>query len=170
MITYGLYWNKPQRVFTPTIFFDSSSCSEETREQILNACENGRLRGFRSTMEVSEWQVLSGAIAGAIGAAIFGGIHVLAWNFAFPTTIELICWRCASVYLTIVSLASVPLAYLEDHSSKTVETGVDRLVNFFLCLYIVARLFILVEIFRTLFFLPAGSFVSTWSTNLPHFS
>jgi len=39
----------------------------------------------------------------------------------------------------------------------------------FLVPYILARLFLLVEIFRTLGFLPPDAFVDTWSGSLPHF-
>lgn len=114
-----------------------------------------------------------------VGAAIFGGIHVIAWNFAFPTTIELIGWRCASVYSTAFPLGFAILVGL-----TAVLDGYEYLLHyrlyntlvyvalFLVCLatflYLVARLFILVEIFRTLFFLPAGSFVSTWASNIPH--
>jgi hypothetical protein len=39
----------------------------------------------------------------------------------------------------------------------------------FLVPYILARLFLLVEVFRTLGFLPPDAFVDTWSGSLPHF-
>ena len=42
-------------------------------------------------------------------------------------------------------------------------------VGGFLVPYILARLFLLVEIFRTLGFLPPHAFVDTWSGSLPHF-
>jgi len=35
-------------------------------------------------------------------------------------------------------------------------------------LYVMARLFLLVEIFRTLCFLPSDAYISTWTTNIPH--
>ena len=35
-------------------------------------------------------------------------------------------------------------------------------------MYAVARLFILVEAFRTLYFLPPAAFISSWASNLPH--
>ena len=38
----------------------------------------------------------------------------------------------------------------------------------FLIPYILARLFLLVEIFRTLCFLPPDAFVDTWSGSFPH--
>ena len=34
--------------------------------------------------------------------------------------------------------------------------------------YVVARLFLMFEVFRTLFFLPPGAFVATWSSSIPH--
>jgi hypothetical protein len=108
---------------------------------------------------------------------IFGGIHVIAWNFAFPTTIELIGWRCASVYLTASSLGLlmsywIPIMnhqhLLRDGLFSALGVVAALPLCFLFYLYILARLFILVEIFRTLFFLPAGSFVSTWASNIPH--
>ncbi|KAF3761385.1 hypothetical protein M406DRAFT_281352, partial [Cryphonectria parasitica EP155] len=33
----------------------------------------------------------------AISSMVFGGLHCLAWNFDFPTRVELICWRVASL-------------------------------------------------------------------------
>jgi hypothetical protein len=39
----------------------------------------------------------------------------------------------------------------------------------FLVPYILARFFLLVEVFRTLCFLPPDAFVDTWSGSLPHF-
>jgi hypothetical protein len=35
-----------------------------------------------------------------LGAALFGRIHVGAWNSDFPSRIGLIFWRCASIYST----------------------------------------------------------------------
>jgi hypothetical protein len=37
-------------------------------------------------------------------------------------------------------------------------------------LYIVSRMFLIVEIFRTLFFLPSKVYISTWSSSVPHIS
>jgi hypothetical protein len=38
----------------------------------------------------------------------------------------------------------------------------------FLLPYILARLFLMVEIFRSLFFLPPDAFIDTWSGSFPH--
>jgi hypothetical protein len=57
---------------------------------------------------------------------------------------------------------------------ETTRTWLKRGMAFlcvvvFLVPYILARLFLLVEIFRTLGFLPPDAFVDTWSGSLPHF-
>jgi hypothetical protein len=41
---------------------------------------------------------------------------------------------------------------------------------FFGSLYVLARAFLLVEIFRTLFYLPEDAYVTTWASNFPHVS
>jgi hypothetical protein len=34
---------------------------------------------------------------------------------------------------------------------------------------VIARLFIIVEVFRSLYYLPPENYVNTWATNIPHF-
>jgi hypothetical protein len=57
---------------------------------------------------------------------------------------------------------------------KTTRAWLKGVIAFFcvvvlLVPYILARLFLLVEVFRTLGFLPPDAFVDTWSGSLPHF-
>ncbi|KAL7957756.1 hypothetical protein V8C34DRAFT_284720 [Trichoderma compactum] len=126
----------------------------------------------------------------AFYAALFGGIHAVAWNFAFPTTVELMLWRWLSIYITAAPLCAWLLFRVENilHTfpgpleiSYFTEKDLLRLriyppiaffvksiAYLFLFLYVLARLFILVEMFRTLCFLPTGSYISTWTTNIPH--
>lgn len=99
------------------------------------------------------------------GATVFGGIHVGAWNFEFPTRIELIFWRCASVFTAAFGL-TIPLSALPMFLKR--EEEIRFLLPPLAFLYIMARLFLLVEIFRSLCFLPPDAYVSTWTTNIPH--
>jgi hypothetical protein len=198
VIINGLYWYKPQRVSTPITITCESHTEEGTHATFIETpdemdSEETELEEKEEEGEEEEekynqirfWIPLPGIDicyiwssramrAAAIGTAIFGGVHVIAWNFAFPTKTELICWRCASVYS-----AAFPLSWefllgmqraMEAHNVSEETNYIVRVLieATFLPLYIVARLFILVEIFRTLFFLPAGSFVSTWASNIPH--
>lgn len=51
-----------------------------------------------------------------ITSLVFGGLHCIAWNFEFPTRIELLCWRVASLLsATLPALAlglSMGMSYL----------------------------------------------------------
>jgi hypothetical protein len=111
-------------------------------------------------------------IAGSVlGGTLFGGIHCLAWNFSFPTYTELVLWRICSIVTTVIAVLSVycnlQWSYyngwaerLEDRTARRVYGPV--LLVCFVFPYIMARLFLLVEIFRSLFFLPPEAFVDTW--------
>ena len=104
----------------------------------------------------------------AFGATLFGGIHIGAWNFEFPSRIELILWRCASVtsaaFGPIFFILVIPLMdFLEEAGLKG---GILSPICTFL--YVIARLFLLVETFRTLCFLHPDAYISTWTTNIPH--
>ncbi|PYH90481.1 hypothetical protein BO71DRAFT_443866 [Aspergillus ellipticus CBS 707.79] len=49
-----------------------------------------------------------------LGAVAFGAVHLAAWNFAFPTRVELILWRSAALYCTGCMPAFLFLVYLDD--------------------------------------------------------
>jgi hypothetical protein len=112
-----------------------------------------------------------------IGSAIFGAIHITAWNFAFPTSTERVIWRVASIYCTspgfLFVVMAVCLGMVQD--SEILPPG-DLLDNIFIrafriiCFgYVVVRLFLIVETFRTLCFLPPSAYIATWaSSNVPH--
>ena len=46
-------------------------------------------------------------VAMALSTAVFGGLHYLAWNFAFPTKIEMLIWMVASVLSATIPLSSL---------------------------------------------------------------
>lgn len=108
----------------------------------------------------------------AIGGIIFGAIHVAGWNFHFPTPIERKCWHIASILV----MTALPLSLLP-YISFTVNIriadwigilGVQVWGLLFGSIYFIARLFLLIESFRSLAFLPPDAFASTWVSNLPY--
>jgi hypothetical protein len=108
------------------------------------------------------------------GGIVFGSIHVAGWNLMFPTPIEQKLWRISSLLITTL-LPTIFLPILLAPHSQTVETFIQnrdlllQISNLVVgVLYIVARLFLLVEIFRTLLYLPRDAYVSTWASNVPH--
>lgn len=112
-----------------------------------------------------------------VGALVFGGIHILAWNFTFPTPMERLLWRIGScITAGLPSVAYLILLFL---SSLVGMKGTQRRFSLLggmivlamvssAIIYGLARLFIMVEAFRSLCFLPVQAFVSTWATNVPH--
>lgn len=101
-------------------------------------------------------------IAGYFAAALFGGIHALAWSFPFPSSAEQVAWRCATVYTALYG----PIVFSQDCMLRRHR----RLQKTVFCVltwgYVVARLVIIGEMLRSLFWLPGGgkgAFVPTFS-------
>ncbi|KAK0648539.1 hypothetical protein B0T16DRAFT_308773, partial [Cercophora newfieldiana] len=106
------------------------------------------------------------------GTVLFGAIHLAGWNFPLPTPAEQILWRCATVFTTVFSLLLLIFAIIagivEDCLMSNVDTSTFT-TPILAGLYVLARLFILVESFRTLAYLPVDAFESTWTASIPHF-
>lgn len=46
---------------------------------------------------------------------IFGALHCLAWNFEFPTRVELICWRVASLASAVLPVVALAISTILGH-------------------------------------------------------
>ncbi|KAK5062527.1 hypothetical protein LTR84_004600 [Exophiala bonariae] len=174
--TYALLLYKPQGVQQP--FAVVASRYPTPLEMIKIAAEGpfpyiygrqGHWMPNNAFHYVEFWVYFRGFLVGSVlGATIFGCIHCIAWNFTFPTQVERLLWRIASV-LTV----AVPWITMAVNPFTTSSRIVDRIWWGFLFssagVYIVARLFITVEIFRTLYFLPPNAYTATWSINFPQF-
>lgn len=120
------------------------------------------------------WYLDAESVGFQIGAVILGVCHCLAWNFEFPTHIERILWRIASVSITGIMPIFYFLWCLLSHWSDKLNPHFEHfklpLSWLSYTFYIVARLYLLVAPFRELFFLPPRVFIATWSALFPHFS
>jgi hypothetical protein len=119
-----------------------------------------------------------------LSSTAFGAIHFAAVKSTFPSHIEWVLWYmasgiCTGVSLLISSALVVSMLYenIHDCLSPTGDSE-DHLISAFrlgatycvLPLYIIARLFLIVELFRCLFFLSPSAFVATWVSSIPHVS
>ncbi len=111
------------------------------------------------------------------GCAVFGGIHIAAWNFHFPANADLILWRVASIYCASFSLIGLLALYAEDvfvkffHMMLETDQKLSKGCSGALALlYCLGRLILLVEVLPTLFFLPPNVFMATFASNIPHVS
>jgi hypothetical protein len=97
---------------------------------------------------------------------IFGAIHCCGWFFVFLTAQELLPWRIASVLTSSLPMGMVGVMFWAAE-----RDGLEYIISmmaFFILLvfYIIARLFNLVGVFRSLFYLPIYAFIY----NIPHLS
>jgi hypothetical protein len=122
---------------------------------------------------------------------VFGGLHCLCWNFAYPSQAERAIWRAASLAITVPFLASVLLIFSLTTIYLTIESLIDvndgimgkltgiimdtiRYTGFVLgCLlafiYVLARIILLVEALVLLRSQPADAFRDVdWTKILPH--
>jgi hypothetical protein len=193
IIIYILHWKKPKSVLIPctVLTFPGPIPLEITRKEsifgktdsILQLFFGAGLVGYdarhplpqKSGRPIPNDVVLQPLARGedtvgylflglALGSSLFGGIHVAAWNFTFPTKVELILWRVASIYSTVFFGLFIVLLI----SLYRFEWFRNQMIKLVSSLYVLARVFMIVEMFRTLCFLPPDAYTSTWATNIPH--
>jgi hypothetical protein len=106
---------------------------------------------------------------------IFGAIHCIAWDFTFPTLVEKRMWQVSSVLsAALVSLTVVLLviywrfAVTKDGPSLKAKRGSSVIFLLLAAVFVFARLFIIMEAFRSLAYLPSGAFLTTWTNAWPH--
>lgn len=108
--------------------------------------------------------------------SVYGGIHLLAWQYHFPTTAESIMWRSASIAtassgLVILSLNAAESLYYKfdwkyDHVIRNLGLSSAAVLA---SAAVVARSFLFIESFRALPNSPASIYeVLRWTTYVPH--
>jgi hypothetical protein len=124
--------------------------------------------------------IISEVLCLILSSITFGAIHFGAINSTFPSHTEKIIWCVASTVCTsaiILALLGGLVAVLFDkfltYFSSTWELSEWLFRSWFLfitLLYILARVFLIIELFRCLFFLLPSAFVATWVSSVPHVS
>jgi hypothetical protein len=114
-------------------------------------------------------------IALSLSGMVFGGIHLLAWDFVFPSYVEKVFWKVASFYIA-GNIAIFPVAYVRGliREYTSWKVGLLSMGMVFNCVftvaYLLAKLGLVVLMFRSLGHLPVGAFVGTWVGEIPHLS
>jgi len=107
----------------------------------------------------------------------FGGIHCIGWTFDFPSSTERTLWRVASLSITCVPVAIIPLSGLAFQIGRFFNACHDNFGDLcgittgilLLSLYILSRLALLVLPFLCLRSLsPAAFHVVHWISFIPH--
>ncbi|KAK4691569.1 hypothetical protein P7C71_g5456, partial [Lecanoromycetidae sp. Uapishka_2] len=110
------------------------------------------------------------------GGVVFGGIHIAAWDFAFPSAVERLLWQISCSYLVVMPLFGTLFYCVSLHFERAWSLKDNRinkilrpLGKVFVPLYFLARLYLLVEVFRCLAYPPTSTFRDVnWPTFIPH--
>jgi len=133
------------------------------------------LKQGRTTLILKD--VFEYGLQAALVGTVFGGLHLVGWNFSFPTTVERWIWRSMSLTLAIMPLWAAASAILLVVFSRggrleprmTVSYSHFLVAAFFL--YVVARLCILVLALELLRNQPTTAYLAVdWIKFLPHAS
>ena len=199
---YIFWWNKPLNVNRPVRVFRKSE-REETQPRVNEPTRKLTLEAIRKGSEAiwvfivgaqdedvnlshedrvpRFWANNTGSVAAiadftVLGVGVcFGAIHCIAWNFSFPTHMELLMWRISSVAITVVPVY-IPLMFLFGgllgdivHSESVLEAGSYFSTLSGGILYILARAVTLILVFTSLRDLPQGAYETVhWTTFIPH--
>lgn len=132
-------------------------------------------------------QSLWRGVAGLLGSVLYGALHFLGWSAEFATGVEQTLWHIATLTILVVAAGEPGFSYLlwlrdrrrEDAAGSsagtTRRTKAYRFTTYFhtclTVLHCLCSLFLVVESFRQLLFLPNSAFqMPSLSIYLPHFS
>lgn len=180
-IIYLSEWSKPKDVGVPFYIGTDAVVSPEAFASIAEAGPISFLQRRHYYMPQSViHQVFEGRwekkhidrlmiFSSILSIMLFGGLHLFAWNIDFPSHVEKLIWRGSALTVAIAPTVSALLVFLESVVFHRTDRYAKWSVTVLCPLYLFARLFILVESYRSLYFLPPEAFISTWASNAPHF-
>lgn len=189
ILIYILLWNKPKDVSTSITVKASRFPTAEDLIYIAHA-EPTTWPAYRRSIWISNHsfhrnsapEETSTMNQGCMVALlIFGGVHCAAWGFVFPAPLWKLRWRVCS----ITTIADLPLALVHAVVVNNISWAVTRskqrktterlgsikevgegLIS---AAFVLSRLSILVEAFRSFSALLSGVYKTTWSDYVPHF-
>jgi hypothetical protein len=176
IVTYGLFYNRPKDVQTirETLAVRNPNPVEMARIASMGP-EYWLIPRQNASMPNNTIHMTSGPhffFGSMFALAVFGGLHLLAWNQEFPTQAERRLWQASA----LVTIAVMPLAllmlwppFLPTVLARINQTKYEALLAY-VCLapFFAARTFVLVEAVRSLAFQPPETFRTTWAANVPH--
>ncbi|KAG1859033.1 hypothetical protein DFJ58DRAFT_658427 [Suillus subalutaceus] len=124
---------------------------------------------FDGSIKLKGWARFALAQSAFVMAAVFGAIHVLAWNVAFPIYQEQVLWN-----LSGIAIVCAPSLGMYIYIWLFLCRPALRWLSFPICilyvmLYVTARAILLVLMFATLDNLPPDAYKAvSWTSFVPH--
>ncbi|KAE9969585.1 hypothetical protein EG328_006798 [Venturia inaequalis] len=173
LILYAIWWDKPLDVMLPfevepkenndearvTLAMEAKNLGERvpmilSKERADVMYEDGPSE--RKPLGIDTWIAF-------LAIVIFGACHLIGWNFNFPTPVERLLWRIASVCCIVLPPTLYVSVRIPRRSWYLLATPPVML------LYIVVRLYLVVEAFIGLRRVPASVYKTVqWSQFFPH--
>lgn len=168
VFSYLAQWDKPKGINVPTrIYLQKLSDNHEKKKRIQKILKTVTKSNISNSGTGRRYYMVPIVLFGSM--TLFGGLHWLAWSFTFPSTIEHIMWRVASILLISCPILFYVLAYLIMEKNSVLAAGVIGLLFIFLALlYCVARLIVIGVAFSSLRSMPAEVYYTTWSKYVPN--
>lgn len=184
VFTYALQWSCPKDVGVP---ITTQALRPASREDILAIGREGRARWWWGGMFTSytipymctPHDSANHDVGTLLGLAIFGAFHLIAWAFAFPTAGERLAWQIASIATAVIPLLilAVMVLVMRLTSDRRRPDYWERKLQFLSVwpmaaisfIFVSIRMFMMVETFRSLYFLPPDGYIATGSANMPSY-
>ncbi|KAF8247016.1 hypothetical protein K440DRAFT_552218 [Wilcoxina mikolae CBS 423.85] len=197
VVVYLLWWYKPLAVAHPTILRkqdmtevdpladrqlgDSGSDSlvkqactttDPPNYTVKGSIHTGGVLGMRFNSKISNDIGLQ--LVSTLLSCIYAGCHATAWSSHFPSYIERWIWRGSCIWIAAgIPFIDLCLRFLQSLIGRRVaklgRTLLTLPILLGIALYVVARLFIVVEAFISMRNLPIGSFKTVqWLELWPH--
>lgn len=180
-ITYVMLFDRPKDV---TTVFEIEAASYPTSDEMSLVASTGpdTFGMCRSTVSIPNNSThqnkfgLERALSISFAVILFGSLRFAAWDYEFPTSTERTLWRMSTVltFTTMPTMANFEFLVRQfnaifNSNPRGRPLGFEAgLHSYILAQFIAARLFILVEVIRSLAYQPPGSYKTTWAAYVPH--